>query len=144
MTPTVPGSHIAGKLGLTDRIFAGARSRSLLKTVEAGLTRVDRALEQELRVWVAGCATGEEAYTFAILLFELMTELKKPLSLKIFATDLDLEAIERARVGVYGQASLGVAVSSTTPGISGFLRGDVRFGDKIEGYALNGGLRYQF
>lgn len=50
MTPTAPGSHIAGKLGLTDRVFAGARSRTLLKTVEAGLKRVDDALEQELRV----------------------------------------------------------------------------------------------
>lgn len=50
MTPTAPGSHIAGKLGLTDRIFAGARSRTLLKTVEAGLKRVDSALEAELRV----------------------------------------------------------------------------------------------
>ncbi|WP_347976555.1 polyprenyl synthetase family protein [Microbacterium sp. ProA8] len=50
MTPTAPGSHIAGKLGLTDRIFAGARSRTLLKTVEAGLKRVDSALERELRV----------------------------------------------------------------------------------------------
>jgi len=50
VTPTAPGSHIAGKLGLTDRIFAGARSRSLLKTVEAGLKRVDSALERELRV----------------------------------------------------------------------------------------------
>ncbi len=50
MTPTAPGSHIAGKLGLTDRIFAGTRSRTLLKTVEAGLKRVDSALEQELRV----------------------------------------------------------------------------------------------
>jgi heptaprenyl diphosphate synthase len=50
VTPTAPGSHIAGKLGLTDRIFAGARSRTLLKTVEAGLKRVDSALEQELRV----------------------------------------------------------------------------------------------
>nr|WP_198425716.1 polyprenyl synthetase family protein [Microbacterium ureisolvens] len=37
-------------MGLTDRIFAGARSRSLLKTVEAGLKRVDSALERELRV----------------------------------------------------------------------------------------------
>jgi heptaprenyl diphosphate synthase len=50
VTPTAPGSHIAGKLGLTDRIFAGARSRTLLKTVEAGLKRVDSALEAELRV----------------------------------------------------------------------------------------------
>lgn len=50
MTPTAPGSRIAGKLGLTDRIFAGPRSRTLLKTVEAGLKRVDAALERELRV----------------------------------------------------------------------------------------------
>lgn len=50
MTSTAPGSHIAGKLGLTDRIFAGARSRTLLKTVEAGLKRVDSALERELRM----------------------------------------------------------------------------------------------
>ncbi|MFD4960571.1 polyprenyl synthetase family protein [Microbacterium sp. NPDC058389] len=49
MTPTVPGSRIAGKLGLTDRVFAGTRSRGLRKTVEAGLKRVDLALEQELR-----------------------------------------------------------------------------------------------
>ncbi|GAA5202505.1 polyprenyl synthetase family protein [Microbacterium jejuense] len=48
MTPTVPGSRIAGKLGLTDRVFAGARSRGLRKTVEAGLKRVDLALESEL------------------------------------------------------------------------------------------------
>ncbi|MDQ2698081.1 MAG: polyprenyl synthetase family protein [Actinomycetota bacterium] len=50
MTPTAPRSHIAGKLGLTDRIFAGTRSRTLLKTVEAGLKRVDSVLERELRV----------------------------------------------------------------------------------------------
>ena len=48
MTPTVPGSRIAGKLGLTDRVFAGARSRGLRKTVEAGLQRVDLALQREL------------------------------------------------------------------------------------------------
>jgi heptaprenyl diphosphate synthase len=50
VTPSASGSHIAGKLGLTDRIFAGPRSRKLLSTVEAGLKRVDSALEHELRV----------------------------------------------------------------------------------------------
>ncbi|MCW3493565.1 polyprenyl synthetase family protein [Microbacterium sp. SSM24] len=49
MTPSAPGSRIAGKLGLTDRIFAGTRSRKLLSAVEAGLKRVDAALEHELR-----------------------------------------------------------------------------------------------
>lgn len=50
MTPSAPGSRIAGKLGLTDRIFAGPRSRRLLSVVEAGLKRVDSTLERELRV----------------------------------------------------------------------------------------------
>ncbi|KQZ84998.1 geranylgeranyl pyrophosphate synthase [Microbacterium sp. Root166] len=50
MTPSAPGSRIAGKLGLSDRVFAGPRSRKLLSVVEAGLARVDAALENELRV----------------------------------------------------------------------------------------------
>lgn len=50
MTPSAPGSRIAGKLGLSDRVFAGPRSRKLLSTVEAGLKRVDAALERELRI----------------------------------------------------------------------------------------------
>jgi heptaprenyl diphosphate synthase len=41
---------MAGKLGLTDRVFAGARSRRLLATVEAGLERVEQSLSRELRV----------------------------------------------------------------------------------------------
>ncbi|UQN10759.1 CheR family methyltransferase [Deinococcus sp. QL22] len=56
-----------------------------------------------LRVWVAGCSTGEEAYSVAIVLHELMEELKEELGFRvqIFATDIDLEALEKARSGVY-------------------------------------------
>ena len=50
MTPSASDSRIASKLGLTDRVFAGPRSRKLLGAVEAGLERVDSALERELRV----------------------------------------------------------------------------------------------
>jgi len=50
VTPSAPSSRIAGKLGLTDRIFAGPRSRRLLATVEAGLERVDESLARQLRV----------------------------------------------------------------------------------------------
>jgi heptaprenyl diphosphate synthase len=50
VTPSASGSRIASKLGLTDRTFAGPRSRRLLSAVEAGLQRVDAALESELRV----------------------------------------------------------------------------------------------
>jgi heptaprenyl diphosphate synthase len=50
VTPSAPGSRVAGKLGLTDRTFAGPRSRKLASAVDSGLERVDRALEVELRV----------------------------------------------------------------------------------------------
>jgi heptaprenyl diphosphate synthase len=50
VTPPASGPRIAGKLGLGDRIFAGPRSRRLLSTVEAGLERVDRRIEAELRM----------------------------------------------------------------------------------------------
>jgi len=54
-----------------------------------------------LRAWVPGSATGEEAYSLAILLRECMTRLERPLDVQIFATDLDSTAIETARAGYY-------------------------------------------
>lgn len=58
--------------------------------------------EDELRVWVAGCSTGEEAYSIAILFAEAMDELSIHRDVKIFATDLDPDAISTAVRGVYG------------------------------------------
>jgi chemotaxis methyl-accepting protein methylase len=56
-----------------------------------------------LRAWVAGCSTGEEAYTLAIVFKEVMEKLKpkKSFKLQIFATDLDRDAIDKARQGVF-------------------------------------------
>ena len=56
-----------------------------------------------LRAWTPGCSTGEEAYSLAIVFKETLQEVKpaKPVSLQIFATDLDRDAIEKARAGVY-------------------------------------------
>ena len=58
---------------------------------------------EPVRIWIAGCSTGEEAYSVAILLMELFDPLesKKAPKIQIFATDLDPEAIETARVGMY-------------------------------------------
>ena len=53
------------------------------------------------RVWVVGCSTGEEAYSIAILLRELMDELRLEFKVQIYATDLDEDAIATARVGLY-------------------------------------------
>ena len=54
-----------------------------------------------LRLWVAGCSTGEEAYSLAIVLQEYLTQKKLRLTLQIFASDLDSRAIETARAGLY-------------------------------------------
>jgi two-component system CheB/CheR fusion protein len=53
------------------------------------------------RVWVAGCATGEEAYSIAILLRELMDEARQAFKVQIYSTDLADEAIALARAGLY-------------------------------------------
>jgi two-component system, chemotaxis family, CheB/CheR fusion protein len=56
---------------------------------------------QQVRVWVLGCATGEEAYSIAILLREHMVRLDSPPQIQIFATDIDGRALAAARVGRY-------------------------------------------
>jgi two-component system, chemotaxis family, CheB/CheR fusion protein len=56
-----------------------------------------------MRVWITGCSTGEEAYSFAIIFRELLenSKLDKNITLQIFATDLDKDAIEIARKGIF-------------------------------------------
>jgi two-component system CheB/CheR fusion protein len=57
-----------------------------------------------IRVWCAGCSTGEEAYSIAILLREHLEELKMRYNVQIFATDIDQQAIAIARSGIYSSS----------------------------------------
>ena len=57
--------------------------------------------DSAIRIWVPGCATGEEAYSIGFLLQEQMEILKQNFKVQIFATDIDKRAIEKARRGVY-------------------------------------------
>jgi two-component system CheB/CheR fusion protein len=57
--------------------------------------------EAPIRVWTPGCATGEEPYTIAMLLFEHVQKLQKHNTVQVFATDIDREAVEFARQGRY-------------------------------------------
>ncbi|MGF1552965.1 MAG: CheR family methyltransferase [Paracoccaceae bacterium] len=57
--------------------------------------------DQTVRVWVPGCATGEEAYSIAIALKDRIDTSGKPLRLQVFATDIDDRALEVARRGLY-------------------------------------------
>jgi two-component system CheB/CheR fusion protein len=58
-----------------------------------------------MRAWVAGCSTGEEVYSLAIIFQEAMDKIKKykNITLQIFATDLDVDAIEIARKGIFSK-----------------------------------------
>ena len=61
----------------------------------------NRAPDETIRIWVCGCATGEEAYSLAMILHECMLSLQTNLSVQIFATDLDSDAIRLARSGLF-------------------------------------------
>jgi two-component system CheB/CheR fusion protein len=65
-----------------------------------------RGRDHELRIWSAGCATGEEAYSLAILVADALGDERSSFTVRIFATDLDEEAVAFARRGVYPGSAL--------------------------------------
>ncbi len=65
-----------------------------------------RGRGNELRLWSAGCATGEEPYSLAVLVADMLCDNTEGLNIRIFATDLDGEAIAFARRGVYPISAL--------------------------------------
>jgi two-component system, chemotaxis family, CheB/CheR fusion protein len=76
-----------------------------------------------VRVWVVACATGEEAYSIAMLLNEYAARLETPPALQVFATDLDEEAIRTAREGVY---PLAISADVSEARLRRFFHQDVR------------------
>lgn len=63
-------------------------------------------LADEIRVWVAGCATGEESYSLAILLIEALEKQGRELHFKIFASDVHRKSLQSASDGLYSEESL--------------------------------------
>ena len=61
----------------------------------------DKPKDDAVRVWVPGCSSGEEVYSIAIILRECMDKLKKNFKVQIFGTDIDGDAIDMARAGLY-------------------------------------------
>ena len=87
-------------IGVT-RFFRDLEAFEALKAqVLAGLL-ADTRNADPIRVWIAGCATGEEAYSMAILLREGLAQHHGRRPVQIFATDMDDRAIEAARAGLY-------------------------------------------
>jgi two-component system, chemotaxis family, CheB/CheR fusion protein len=61
----------------------------------------DQSPDRPLRIWIAGCSTGEEAYSLAMLFREAIIASKRDIKLQVFASDVDADAIATARDGVY-------------------------------------------
>ncbi len=59
-----------------------------------------------LRIWIAGCSTGEEAYSMGISLYEYLSDKISTIKIQIFATDISDQAIAKARSGIYGKRQL--------------------------------------
>src|ERR1017187_2193290 len=66
----------------------------------------NRGPEAPIRIWVPGCATGEEAYSIAICLMEFLEDTKVSVPFEIFATDISETAVEKARAGTYKDSEL--------------------------------------
>ena len=79
------------------------RDQASFAALEANVPQLFAGKKQadELRIWVTGCSTGEEAYSIAMLLCEHAEKLGDPPSIQIFATDVDEQAIHDAREGLY-------------------------------------------
>lgn len=86
-------------IGVTN-FFRDPESFEKLKIILEDLIK-EKPENSQLRIWVPGCSTGEEAYSIAIIIHECLNKNKKYLNVQIFATDIDSKAIEKARIGVY-------------------------------------------
>ncbi len=87
-------------IGVTSFFRDPAAFGALEEAVIPGLF-AGKSAEVAIRIWSAGCSTGEEAYSLAILLAERQETLKRRFKVQVFATDLDARAIAAARVGLY-------------------------------------------
>lgn len=81
--------------------FRDAEAFATLKQDILPALLVDKPDDYVFRVWVAGCSSGEEAYSIAIVLREFMDDMHKDFKVQIYATDLDEDAINSARSGSY-------------------------------------------
>ena len=79
------------------------RDRESFAALEAHIPQLfaGKAKDDNVRVWVAGCSSGEEAYSIAMLLAEHAAKLPAPPGIQVFASDIDEQAITEARGGLF-------------------------------------------
>jgi|GEM_PF-2321535 len=90
-------------IGVT-RFFRDPNAWMSLKKILPKIFEPKRESNESIRIWVPGCSTGEEAYTVSILVREVLDEMEIDLPVKIFATDLNQLAIDKASSGKYSKS----------------------------------------
>lgn len=90
-------------IGVTEFFRDGASYDSLRKEVLEKLIK-EKPESEPLRIWCIGCSTGEEAYSIAMICHDLMEQTGKVHDVKIFATDADMRALNKAMKGVYPES----------------------------------------
>jgi two-component system CheB/CheR fusion protein len=83
------------------RFFREPETWKILETEVLARLVAEADKDHPIRVWVPGCASGEEAYSIAILLLEMVDRAQKHIPIQIFATDLDQGSLDQARQGAY-------------------------------------------
>jgi len=109
-----------------DIFFAALKSQVFPSVVR------NHSKDEPIRIWIAGCSTGEEVYSVAISLVEFLEEQALDMNIQIFATDVSLVSIEKARAGVYSHA---VAADVLPERLKRF------FMETHEGYKIQGRIR---
>ncbi|NTU80765.1 MAG: PAS domain-containing protein [Chloroflexales bacterium] len=84
--------------------FRDRAAFDILERAVVPLLFTDKTVSDAVRVWVAGCASGEEAYSIVMLLLEYAARLARPPDIQVFATDIDEVALQSARAGSYPEA----------------------------------------
>jgi two-component system CheB/CheR fusion protein len=86
--------------------FRDPETFELLKTQVFPTITQNKSAEFPIRIWVAGCSTGEEVYSIAISLLEFLADKVAQPPIQIFATDISEQAIDKARTGIYAESQM--------------------------------------
>jgi len=81
--------------------FRNSEAFEALKVNALPTITQNRASNQPIRIWVPGCASGEEVYSLVIVILEYLSDTGSNSSVQVFATDIDERAIAKARAGIY-------------------------------------------
>jgi len=91
---------------------------------------------EPLRIWVPACASGEEAYSLAILIAEYLDSIGSNLPVKLFGTDISAEAIDKARTGRYAERDLAGVSPERLERFFVRLDGGYQVNKRIRGYCV--------